>query len=40
LKRKFLAPGAKVVLVTDSLDQDERISSVQIRTLAGSHGKS
>lgn len=39
LERKLLAPGAKVVFVTDILDQGERISSVQIRALVGRHGK-
>jgi pyruvate kinase len=38
LERKLLAPGAKVVFVTDILDQDERISSVQVRTLGGYDG--
>jgi pyruvate kinase len=34
LERKFLAPGAKVVFVTDILDQGQHISSVQVRVLA------
>lgn len=34
LERKFLAPGAKVVFITDILDQGQRISSVQVRVLA------
>jgi pyruvate kinase len=34
LERKFLAPGAKVVFITDILDQGQRISSVQVRMLA------
>jgi len=34
LDRKFLAPGAKVVFITDILDQGQRISSVQVRVLA------
>jgi pyruvate kinase len=38
LERTFLAPGAKVVFVTDILDQDKRISSVQVRVVGGNGG--
>ena len=37
LERKFLPSGAKVVFITDILDQGQRISSVQVRTLGGRH---
>jgi pyruvate kinase len=33
LERKFLSSGAKVVFITDVLDEGERIPSVQLRTL-------
>lgn len=33
-ERKFLRPGAQVVFVTDQIDQEQRTSSVQLRTLA------
>ncbi len=34
LERNFLASGAKVVFITDILDQGQRISSVQVRVLS------
>lgn len=33
-ERQFLRPGAQVVFVTDLIDQEQRTSSVQMRTLA------
>lgn len=39
LQRKFLAPGAKVVYLTDILDQGQRIRSVQVGTLAATARK-
>jgi pyruvate kinase len=38
LERKFLPPGAKAVFITDILDQDERISSFELRTLSRNLG--
>ena len=33
-ERKFLAPGAKVIFITDLIHEGERTSSASVRTMA------